>query len=156
MRIPRCPLWRHVTLLSPASDDTTFRAKSQLIHNNWLSLTSPQDFQRYKNWHLISLFGRRSQARPLPDGRVKGPEPLFPTRCLFSPDRCRATPIRARRLFCRLRRCCLCSRHPEPCAPQPGPLHPGHPQSPLLVRQWLPVCCWGWLWLIIILMIEIP
>jgi len=35
-------------------------------------------FQTHKNWHLTTLFGRRSQARTLPDGWVDEPEPLFP------------------------------------------------------------------------------
>jgi len=64
--------------MSPASDDMTFHAKSQLIHNNLLNRTLQKDFETYKNWHLKTLFGRRSQARTLPDGRVDGPEPLFP------------------------------------------------------------------------------
>jgi len=37
-------------------------------------------FQTYKNWRLKTLFGRRSQARTSPDGRVDGPEPLFPPK----------------------------------------------------------------------------
>jgi len=40
-------------------------------------------FQTYKNWHLKTLFGRRSQVRSLPDGWVDGPEPLFPRRDTF-------------------------------------------------------------------------
>jgi len=32
----------------------------------------------YKNWHLKTVFGRRSQVRTLPGGRVEGPEPRFP------------------------------------------------------------------------------
>jgi len=36
-----------------------------------------KDFQTYKNWHLKTLFRRRSQARTSPDGWVDGPEPLF-------------------------------------------------------------------------------
>jgi len=32
----------------------------------------------YKNWHLKTHFGRRSQARTLPDGWLDKPEPLFP------------------------------------------------------------------------------
>jgi len=35
-------------------------------------------FQTHKNWHLKTLFGRRSQVRTSPDGRVNRPEPLFP------------------------------------------------------------------------------
>ena len=47
MPTPRC-----VKLLNPACDDPTFHAKSQSTLNNWLSPTSPKDFQTYKNWHL--------------------------------------------------------------------------------------------------------
>ena len=67
-----------ITLPSPASEDTTFHAKSKSIHNNRLSPTSQKDFQTYKNWHLKTVFGRRSQARTSPDGQVDRPEPLFP------------------------------------------------------------------------------
>ena len=45
-----------------------------------------EDFQTYRNWHLKTLFGRRSQARTSPDGRVDGSELLFPPPkkgCLF-------------------------------------------------------------------------
>jgi len=34
-------------------------------------------FQTYKNWHLKTLFERKSQARTLPDGWVDEPETLF-------------------------------------------------------------------------------
>ena len=66
------------TGLRPACDDTAFHAKSQSTHNNWLSPTSPKDFQTYKNWHLKTLSGGMSQATTSADGRVDEPEPLFP------------------------------------------------------------------------------
>ena len=69
----------HRQLLNPACDDTTFLAKSQSTRSNWLSPTSQKDFQKYKNWHLKTLFGRRSQARTLRDEWVDDPEPLSPT-----------------------------------------------------------------------------
>jgi len=79
------PAPKVVILLSPASDDTTFHAKSHSIHNNWLSPTLQKDFQTYKNWHLKTLFGRRSRARTSPDGWVDRSELSSPPKkgCLF-------------------------------------------------------------------------
>ena len=68
MHKPRCLLWRRVTLLSPASDDTTFHAKSQSIHNNWLSPTSQKDFHiKIDTWKL-SLGGGAKRELHLTDG----------------------------------------------------------------------------------------